>query len=336
MMPSSEPSSAKAFSHIYVEEAALSHPKSAEILSRFPSSQIIPISHYKDLFNRGKQDFLQQKKAPALILALNRQEQLLYPGARFCQSFGHEYFYYTSNLLNCLYDCEYCYLQGMYPSGNLVFFVNTEDYFAQIEALLKQHPLYLCISYDTDLMALDGLANILQDWISFTAAHKDLTIEVRTKSAVDISGYQDLCDRVILAWTLSPKYVQAHYEHHTPSLSARIAAIQKALSTPAQVRLCFDPMLALPDYKQHYRELYQTVFSEIPPQAILDVGIGVFRISSDYLKNLRRKRHGFCSDYPYQTTNGFCDYGQKKSGEMIHFAESELSHYLLPEQIYSI
>ena len=35
--------------------------------------------------------------------------------------------------MNCVFDCEYCYLKGMYPSANLVVFVNLEDIFAEVE-----------------------------------------------------------------------------------------------------------------------------------------------------------------------------------------------------------
>lgn len=41
-------------------------------------------------------------------------------------------------MMNCIFDCEYCYLKGMYPSGNLVVFVNLEDIFAELESLLAQ------------------------------------------------------------------------------------------------------------------------------------------------------------------------------------------------------
>mgnify|MGYP006970641936 FL=1 len=30
-------------------------------------------------------------------------------------------------MMNCIYDCSYCYLKGMYPSGHMVLFVNIED-----------------------------------------------------------------------------------------------------------------------------------------------------------------------------------------------------------------
>lgn len=55
-------------------------------------------------------------------------------------------------MMNCIFDCEYCYLKGMYPSGNLVVFVNLEDIFAELEALLAQKSIYLCVSYDADLV----------------------------------------------------------------------------------------------------------------------------------------------------------------------------------------
>ena len=67
-----------------------------------------------------------QEKEKALIIA-EKKGTLVYPGAKVCQSFGNEHFYYTSLVKNCIFDCDYCYLQGMYPSANLVVFNNIED-----------------------------------------------------------------------------------------------------------------------------------------------------------------------------------------------------------------
>ena len=50
-----------------------------------------------------------------------------YEGAPVCQDFGNTNFYYCSTMMNCIYDCSYCYLKGMYPSGHMVLFVNIED-----------------------------------------------------------------------------------------------------------------------------------------------------------------------------------------------------------------
>lgn len=326
---------AKNYSHIYIEDEAMNYPLTKDILKHFPNAEIISVRHYKDMFNRSKQDFVLQKSAQSLILAVNRSE-LIYPGARFCQSFGNEHFYYTSNIMNCIYDCEYCYLQGMYPSGNMVIFVNIEDYFNKIQAMLKEHPMYICISYDTDLLAVEGLCGFTQRWIDFTIANPGLTIEVRTKSMYDVTK---LCKSshpdIVFAWTLSPEEI-VKYEHYTPSLSCRLNAVNNAINNNCRVRLCFDPMIFVPDYKKIYRNFYKYVFERIDAAKIYDVSVGLFRISSEYLKSMRKKRSCAITTYPYDNTNGICSYDVKKSGEMLDFAESELSKYYPSDRIYTI
>lgn len=323
------------YSHIYVEENAYNYPLTKEVLAHFPDSKIITIRHYKDMFNRSRQDFILQKKAQSLILAVNNSE-LLYPGARFCQSFGNSHFYYTSNIMNCIYDCEYCYLQGMYPSGNMVLFVNIEDYFKEVSQKLLEHSMYVCISYDTDLLAVEGLTHITQKWIDFAAVNPDLTIEIRTKSAYMVEKLNNSSlSNVIFAWTLSPEEVTT-YEHYAPSLDMRIQAIKSALLNNSTVRLCFDPMIHIPDYQRIYSNCYHKVFSQIDGNRIFDVSIGVFRISADYLKSMRRKRHCAITAYPYENINGMCSYETKKSDEMLDFARLELSKYVDPAKIYGL
>ena len=38
---------------------------------------------------------------------------------------------------NCIYDCRYCFLQGMYRSAHYVVFINYEDYQWAIEERLR-------------------------------------------------------------------------------------------------------------------------------------------------------------------------------------------------------
>ena len=147
----------KMFSHVYVEKGVAEHPRTKQILEKLNNTTVIEIDHYKDVFCRKKQSISAQSNAKALILAENTSG-CIYEGAPVCQSFGNENFYYCSCMMNCIFDCEYCYLKGMYPSGNLVVFVNLEDIFAELEALLAQKSIYLCVSYDADLVAIDFYA----------------------------------------------------------------------------------------------------------------------------------------------------------------------------------
>ena len=124
------------FSHIYVERRIRNHPRTEQILLRFPQAQIVEIEHYKDVFNRHGQDCVRQHQAQALILA-EKTDHFFYEGAPVCQDFGNTNFYYCSTMMNCIYDCSYCYLKGMYPSGHMVLFVNIEDYLEELDHILK-------------------------------------------------------------------------------------------------------------------------------------------------------------------------------------------------------
>lgn len=325
--------STKHFSHIYIEEAAYSYPLCTDIINKFPYAEVIRIAHYKDVFNRANQNFIRQKESGTLILAVNNGE-LIYKGARVCQNFGNDNFYYCSNIMNCFYDCEYCYLQGMYPSGYMVVFVNYEDYFTKIQDLLKTQSMYICISYDTDLLTTEAITGLTEKWIDFVNKNPNLTIEIRTKSAFDVTRFNNCSERVIFAWTLSPDYVASNYEHHTPALSARLNAVNKAITSGFSVRLCFDPMINIPNYKAIYEEFFSTVFNSMDYKKIYDASLGLFRISSSYMKAMRKKRFCAITAYPYETVDGICSYDEKKSDEMLNFARSEISKYIPAEKIF--
>ena len=323
------------FSHVYIEEKALQHRVTQQILQKLPQAKRIVIGHYKDVFCRSRQMVRLQKKSPKLILAM-RESACVYEGAKPCQSFGHTHFYYTSSVMNCLYDCEYCYLQGLYPSANLVVFVNLEETFHQVEQLLDKHPLYLCVSYDTDLLGLEPMLGYVRRWIAFAEAYGNLTIEIRTKSA----NYEKIADllpqkNVILAWTLSPQNIAEQYEHGTATLAARLQNAAAAAKDGWKVRLCFDPVLWQKDWREQYRELITETFQTISPNNVLDCSIGQFRAAKDALKRMRKNRpDSALLHYPYQLQNGIYQYGQACAEEMMEQMKRWVEAYLPPEKIF--
>ena len=323
------------FSHIYVEEKVVDHPMTCSILARFSKSKVIPIKHYKDVFNRPRQNFGLQKTVPALILARNTGESV-FKGAPVCQDFGYDHFYYTSCARNCIFDCEYCFLRGMYGSGNVVIFVNLEDTFAEVEELLKKHPVYLCVSYDTDLLALDNLTGYVSRWAEFTKEHKDLTIEIRTKSfRKDLYDKIEPCDRVIFAYTVSPQDVIDKYEKRTASLTERLQAASCAMAKGFPVRLCFDPLIYLPNWKDIYTSMYLEVKNNIDTHRLKDVSIGSFRISAEYIRKLRKDfpASPICQ-FPYENHGGVMEYPEKIRNDMENTLLTLLQNLISPNRIY--
>lgn len=323
------------FSHIYVEEAIREHPRTREILARFPAAEVIEIGHYKDVFCRSRQSYVSQHRSQQLILAAKRGA-LLYEGAPVCQSFGNSYFYYTSCVMNCVFDCEYCFLKGMYPSANIVVFVNLEDIFAQVEQVLKSHPLYLCVSYDTDLLALEPVIGYGKEWCDFAGEHENLKIEVRTKCANKcLARSGRAIPGVIYAFTLSPQAVIDACEHGTPALSERLSCAEALIEKGCQVRLCFDPMIYLPKWEQHYEEMVKQVCGTIDFEKIVDVSVGSFRISQDYLKKMRKQEPDSAVVwFPFQNENGVCHYPDGLMEQMEGFLTEKLEKKIPREKIF--
>ncbi len=323
------------FSHIYVEKSVWEHPRTKAILARFPHAELVGIDHYKDVFCRRGQNYALQHRSQKLILAA-KTGSLIYEGAPVCQSFGNEYFYYTSCVMNCIFNCEYCYLKGMYPSGNIVIFVNLEDFFAEVEDISKKHPMYLCVSYDTDLLALESVTGYAEEWLGFAAKHDNLKIEIRTKSA-NWKFWETVQPQhgVIYAFTLSPQTVIDACEHRTPSLSERLDCAAKALDAGAAVRLCFDPMIYCAGWHAHYDAMLQQVFDALEMEKIEDVSVGTFRVSQDYLKKMRKNEPASAVvQFPYQNDGGVYHYAKELTEQMEQHLVDRLKEKIPEEKIF--
>jgi len=284
------------YSHIYVEEGVRNLPFAGKILQKFPKAQVVNVRDYKEVFNRGAQSFEQQKRSPKLLLAA-KKEQFIYDGSRFVQEADNPNFVYNALSLNCAYDCAYCYLQGMYASANQVCFVNLDDFFSATGRAIQnrpdpEQPLYLCISYDTDLLAFESVAPYCREWIGYCQGREGkLEVEIRTKSA-NFPQLADLEPRanVILAWSLSPDTVCQRYEHKTPPLRARLKSMAQAVRKGWRVRLCIDPILAVEDWQDAYAGLVASVREHIELERLHDVHLGVFRMNADHFGNIRKRR----------------------------------------------
>ena len=328
------------FTHIYVEKSVQIHPRTREILAHFPGARIVSIDHYKDVFNRRGQDALLQHRSKSLILA-RKEDHFFYEGAPVCQDFGNENFFYCSTMMNCLFDCSYCYLKGMYPSGHMVIFVNLEDYFAKLDEFLAHESMYLCVSYDADLLAMEPLAGYAKLWSDYAAFHENLKLEIRTKSA-RMEMWEELpcLENVIYAFTLSPQRMIDSCESKTPSAKARIACALAGVERGFFVRLCFDPMLYLPTWKQDYRELLSELDAafagkELTMQQLVDVSVGTFRISQDYMKKLRRvEPTAPAVQFPYVNVGGVYQYPMRLLKEMEEYLIAMLEKRIDKEKIY--
>ena len=320
------------FTHIYVEQRASEYPKAKEILSKIPDASVISIKHYKYVLDRKRQNAVMQREHRALILAV-RDGNRIFDGAPVCQSFGHKNFYYASSMMNCPFDCEYCYLRGMYSSPYIVVFVNLYDYKTDIEYHLEEGPMYVCASYDTDLIAMNSLTGHADFWKEMAREHEDLLVELRTKAAPEV---KDDISNIIYAFTFSPEEVVTAFERNTASLSARVNAAERALENGAKVRLCFDPVIKIPEWEDAYKRLIDYAAGVIDFSKLTDVSVGTFRISSDYLQKMRKAYpDSKIAWYPYAIKDGVAQYEPETDKQMQEYVCGLLEKHIGREKIFT-
>lgn len=309
------------YSVIYMEKGVEDYPTTQRILAKLPNAERIRIRDYKEIFNRPYQNFQVQKTSPKLILA-KKKDNFLYKGSTLAPDFGERNFYYNALLLNCPYNCDYCYLQGMYNSGNIVVFVNLDEYFQATDSYLKRlGRIYLCLSYDTDLLGMESWIGYSREWIEFARTRPNLILELRTKSAnlKSLTGIQPI-PNLILAWTISPQNIIERYEKKTASLKARIRAIRNSLELGWEVRICIDPVLDVPNWKEDYRMMAEELGASEILERVREVSIGSFRMNKDYfskVKKLRVDSDLFLSEFVTEDSASF--YPEDKREEMVHY-----------------
>ena len=119
---------------VFVESQIIDHPITKRVLSCLPKADFPNINRYQELFNKRQQNFRLQKEKPALILAKKHDNFVLPAPSGF--GMDSQKNFYFSHMYNCIYDCRYCFLQGMFSSANYVIFVNFEDFDAGIKLSL--------------------------------------------------------------------------------------------------------------------------------------------------------------------------------------------------------
>ena len=166
---------------IYVENAVVCHERAVNMIKRFPDAACVTCDRYQEVFNPKAQNFRLQKKKPALILAKKFGATVL-PAPKGYGS-GGEHNYYFSHMLNCIYDCRYCFLQGMYRSAHYVVFVNYERFFEGMAEKVKTHAgedVWFFSGYDCDSLALEPVTGFVRELLAWVRRHPRAQVELRT------------------------------------------------------------------------------------------------------------------------------------------------------------
>ncbi|MBL4821880.1 MAG: DNA photolyase [Gammaproteobacteria bacterium] len=324
------------FSCVYIEEEVVNTQRVQEILQRLPPTPQVTIKRYGEVFNRRSQNFRLQKQKPALILA-KKHGNLVLP-APTGYGFNDNPGFYFSHMLNCVYDCRYCFLQGMYRSANYVLFTNYEDFATQLQ--IKTHgqsvnPVFYS-GYDCDSMALEPVSHFAEFFVDWFADNPAATLELRTKSTQLRSLYnRQPVSNCIIAMSFTPKDIYRRWESKVPGIEKRLDALKKLQEQGWPVAIRLEPLIYESDFENSYDQLLSDIFEKIDGNRIHSISTGMFRMPKTFFKNISNL-------YPdellyarkYEQSHGMIAQSSTQEAEMLESIEDMLCRYVPIKHYY--
>ena len=323
---------------IYIENQIKKHHRTKQILSRFKKKiNIVYCDHYGEIFNIKSQNFRIQKKKPALILAKKEGKKLHNVPNSF--SIGGKKNYYFSHMLNCIYDCEYCFLQGKHMSAHYLLFVNYEDFFIEIEKKIKQNHFeksYFFSGYDCDSLAFEGVTGFVESFLPIFEKNKNAFLELRTKSTQihQILKHKPI-DNCIIAFSFTPESISKLIEHKVPSVEKRITTMKKLADAGWKLGLRFDPIIPACNFAKIYENLFKNIASNISKEHIHSISFGMMRFPKKMFKKMIKENpNKKINSLNFENRNGIYSYRKDMEKKLENIIVKKLKKYMKNIPIY--
>ena len=275
------------FEKIFIEEHLENHPKVLEIKARFQNSEFKLIKKVEDVFGRVKKPYLQKRTNLNLFIG-EKKGQLVKPAPPAYGLSGEPHYYFV-HAYNCIYECNYCYLQGYFQSPDIVIFLNHQEIGDEIKRLAEEHArnrpgekIWFHAGEYSDSLALTHLTGELPHYFELFKNLPNAYLELRTKS-VNIKELVKLepSENIVVSFSLAPEHRTKMNDLKTPGLKARLEAIRELNKLGHPIGIHFDPIIYDEKLEQSYTELIHSLSVVLPPEKIRYISIGVVRFTKN-------------------------------------------------------
>lgn len=191
-----------------------------------------------------------------------------------------------NQMINCPYDCSYCYLQLYLNNPYIYIYANTDKMFDELAYYLKKKKrIRIGTGEFTDSLALDHITEFSKLIIPFFSQYPENILELKTKS-VNIDNLLEVKHNknIVVSWSLNPDSIIHSEEEGTPLLEERLAAAKKCQDSGYLIGFHFDPIIYSENWEMLYKPVVYKIFDYIHPDRIFCISLGTLRYAKP-LKN---------------------------------------------------
>lgn len=238
--------------------------------------------------------------------------------------------YHVLNLgQQCNFNCSYCYLQSYLNSNLMQIYTNIDQAFAELRDMANEHPnlpFRVGTGEVIDSLSFDPITLYSKELIKFFKSFPNWTLEFKTKSHfVDQFFDSEHAGNIVVSWSINPSIIVNNEEHGTSKIEQRLAAARLCKDRGFQIAFHLDPMIAIPDWKNHYGELIDEVSRLFKPEEVHVTSIGSLRFQPEQ-RHMMRERFGMKS-YVTQaemlpSQGGKLRFDEELRQEMMSFAKN--------------
>lgn len=271
------------FDTIYVENELAGHQRTKDILERCKGRRVKYIDAYDQVWGRVKKPYLQKREKLNLFIA-RKKGQLVKEAPNAYGIKGEKHYYYI-HAYNCIYECQYCYLQGYFQTPDIVLFINHEDIINEMQKILDQangEKIWFHAGEFSDSLALSHITGELEPYWSFFQKNPNSLLELRSKS-VNLKRLATLppLPNAYVSFSLSPQKSIKDIDLKTPPLRARLKALGEVIKHGHRTGVHLDPIVWQQDTLNQYEELADQICCAVDIQKIDYFSLGVVRFTSD-------------------------------------------------------
>lgn len=277
------------WNEVYVEKDILNHPRVLKILD-LVKKEPIALERFDEIWGQSKKPYLHKRDSLNLFLA-TKKGQLLKETPDAYGTKGDPHFYFI-HAYNCIYECEYCYLQGYFKTPDIVLFINHEEILEEMKKTLEKYPdqkVWFHAGEFSDSLALNHLTGELNLYHDFCAKNPRAIIELRTKS-VNTKELLNLSplENFIVSFSLSPQNMVKEVDLKTPSLKARLKTMENLKLKGHALAAHFDPIIFNDNFKTDYESLLTEMNDLGLTQNLRYLSLGVVRFTKEVFREVER------------------------------------------------
>jgi len=283
------------FETIYVRKGLGRRPEVRNVLDSNPEATVNSFAHMSEVIVQGNSIAEKIESGKTTLVITSRSGSIVDrfvnddPGT-VCPAF-----YKLVPSTNCVYDCEYCFLQSTYRAVRpyvCAYVIDFEGLGKSLRQMFGSNGKVLLNAGEmSDPVACDVLGNIPRLAALFGKI-ENVRLLLLTKSG--FAEIEPLLDaphggNTVLAWSVNCPEMIAQYEHGTASLDDRLRGARAAQDVGYEVRFRLDPMIVFPDWRDAYERAISAIYAQ---------GISPSRITIGSLRMLTPLRHIIAKRFP--------------------------------------